>query len=402
MNRIFVIAITLLLSLSSLSSIFAQTKKEFDKAAKDLKINQMQVIGTHNSYARPVDPRVLSYVDQLARERYEKQLAALSPEQQKKMKDEHPNRMTVAEGLKYDHPPFPVQLDAGLRSLEIDVYYDPAGGRFADPAAYRFFREKGIKDLAEYDSTGLDKPGFKVLHVSDFDVRSHYPTFRAALAELKKWSDANPNHVPIFIQLEAKESATPIFPGSAEILKFDDKAFADLDREIVEGLGRNKLITPDDIRGKYKTLREAALAQNWPTLDNARGKIMFMLLARGLAKDGKTQAYAYGHPNLEKRAMFLYAKPEDDYAAVLLMDNAITRQEEIQKYVKMGYIARSRSDIETYEAKVNDKTRANAAFSSGAQVISTDFFRPGNGYGTDYYVQIPGGGVARINPVNGK
>lgn len=398
MNRI-VTMLSMLIVGSAICT--AQKKAEFD-VPKDTKINRIQVLGTHNSYARPVDPRVLAYADQLAKERYEKQMAALPAEEQARLKESHPNRMTVAEGLKYDHPVFPVQLDAGLRSLEIDVYYDPAGGRFANPAAYSFFRAKGITDLADYDRTGLDKPGFKVLHVSDFDVRSHYPTFRAALAELKKWSDANPGHVPIFIQLEAKESAASIFPNSAEVLKFDEKAYADLDKEIFEGLGRDKLITPDDIRGNYKTLREAALAQNWPTLEKARGKIMFMLLGRGLAKDGKTQGYAFGHPNLEKRAMFLYAKPEEDFAAVLLMDNAITRQEEIQKHVKMGYIVRSRSDIETYEAKVNDKTRANAAFSSGAQVVSTDFFRPGNGYGTDYYVQIPGGGPARMNPVNGK
>lgn len=84
------------------------------------------------------------------------------------------------------------------------------------------------------------------------------------------------------------------------------------------------------------------------------------------------------------------------------MDNAIVRQREIQQLVKQGFLVRARTDIETYEAKVNDLTRAKAAFSSGAQIISTDFFREGNGYGTSYVVKLPGGGEARSNPVNGK
>jgi hypothetical protein len=99
--------------------------------------------------------------------------------------------------------------------------------------------------------------------------------------------------------------------------------------------------------------------------------------------------------------MFAQSSPDSEHAAFLLLDNAIVRQEEIQRYVQQGYLVRARADIETYEAKVNDPTRADAAFSSGAQVVSTDFYQPGNAYGTDYYVQMPGGSVARCNPVNG-
>jgi hypothetical protein len=99
--------------------------------------------------------------------------------------------------------------------------------------------------------------------------------------------------------------------------------------------------------------------------------------------------------------MFLQSLPTDDFAAFLLMDNAIMRQEEIKKYVSDGYLVRTRSDIDTYEAKINDYTRAEAAFSSGAQLISTDFFMEGkNTYGNDYRVVIPNAKVARANPVN--
>ncbi|MFX7965127.1 Ca2+-dependent phosphoinositide-specific phospholipase C, partial [Acinetobacter baumannii] len=94
-----------------------------------------------------------------------------------------------------------------------------------------------------------------------------------------------------------------------------------------------------------------------------------------------------GHPNLEGRAAFLRATPGQSYAAFLLMDNATLRAKEIPGRVAQGYLVRARADIETYEAKINDLSRANQAFRSGAQVVSTDFYKPGNGYGTNYVIR---------------
>jgi hypothetical protein len=77
------------------------------------------------------------------------------------------------------------------------------------------------------------------------------------------------------------------------------------------------------------------------------------------------------------------------------------RKNKIQDAVKKDYLVRTRSDIDTYEAKVNDKARSLAAFESGALVVSTDYFKPRNGYKTDYYIVLPGAQPARINPLNG-
>ncbi len=71
------------------------------------------------------------------------------------------------------------------------------------------------------------------------------------------------------------------------------------------------------------------------------------------------------------------------------------RAADIRTEVQQGYLVRTRADIETYEAKVNDTSRAAAAFASGAQIVSTDYEKPGNAYGTPYVVRLPGGSVAR-------
>ncbi|WP_212002524.1 Ca2+-dependent phosphoinositide-specific phospholipase C [Chitinophaga sp. HK235] len=378
---------------------FAQSSKKTSAQLDALKINQVQVLGTHNSYARPVDSAVLAYIDPILEKMAKGYFAGMSKEQAAAFHEFHPNEMKMSEGLKYNHPPFDVQLDAGVRSLEIDVHYDPTGNRFNDPASYRELRKKGYEQLAPFETKDLDKPGFKVLHMADIDFRTHYTTFKGALSAMKSWSDAHPDHFPIYVMIEAKDKGLPLFPNSAQVLPFDEKAFDELDQEVVSVLGRDKLITPDDVRGKFPTLREAVLARNWPTIKAASGKFIFLLLP-STAGMNLVSDYAKNKPNLEGRIMFMQSLPQDTYAAFFLLDNAIVRKKEIQQYVQQGFLVRTRADIETYEAKVNDHTRADAAFESGAQIISTDFFRKGNGYGTPYFVNLPGGGEARANPVN--
>jgi hypothetical protein len=364
-----------------------------------LKINQIQVLGTHNSYARPVDTRLAAYADPIFAKMMAKMTTIFPPDKLAAYKEFHPNSVTMSEGLKYDHPPFDVQLDSGIRSLEMDVYYDPTGNRFNKPAGYEILNKMSVSDLAPYQNEGLEEPGFKMLHIADFDFRSHYPTFRGGLIALKEWSDRHPTHLPIFIMVEAKDKGIAIFPNSAEVLPFDEKAFDKLDAEVLDVLGKEKLITPDDVRGEYATLRDAVHAGNWPTVKISRGKFIFLLLP-ATAGMNLESAYVKNRPNLEKRVMFVQSAPSDTFASFILLDNALVRQQDIQNFVKQGYIVRSRSDIETYEAKINDHSRADAAFNSGAQIISTDFFRPGNGYNTSYFVQLPGGMPARPNPVN--
>jgi hypothetical protein len=368
-----------------------------------LKLNQIQVLGTHNSYSLGVDPQLASLLDPLVGGGISAMLGNLSEERRRDFLEYHPNfdKLSFSEGLNYGYPEgLAAQLDAGLRSLEIDVFRDPEGGRFKDPAGYRLLGGRGVDPatLAPHDATDLDKPGFKVLHIADVDFRSTCNLLTRCLHEMRAWSDANPGHTPVFVLLETKDAGFPGLPGAAEVLPFDVPAYDALDAEIISVIGRDKLITPDDVRGDFATLEDAVLARNWPTLADSRGKFVFLMLT-ALNVEGLS-GYFEGRPNLEGRVAFLRSEPGQSHAAFLLLDNAIIRANEIPARVRQGYLVRTRSDIETYEAKVNDSTRADAAFESGAQIVSTDFYKPGNAYGTDYVVSLPGGGDMRCNPVN--
>jgi len=389
------LALALLAATPVLSQAKEEVKQEAARLPDSTPINRIQVLGTHNSYSQGVDPHILRMLDERLPSMHQF-LDQMPEEARRTFLLAHPNNVPMSEGLNYRHPSLTAQLDLGLRGLEIDVNADPLGGAYADPAAYRMLREQGVTDLLPFDPAPLTQPGLKVLHMADIDFRSSCPTFRTCLSEMKSWSDAHPRHVPIFVMIEAKVQSMQLLPGSTKAPPFTPDTYNEIDSTILDVIGRNRIVTPDDVRGTHPALEQAVLAGNWPTLGQARGKFVFLLIT-ATGKDGASD-YLSGHPGLKGRVAFLDSQPGQDYAAFILDDNAIERGKEIRDAVAKGYLVRARADIETWEAKANDMKRADAAFASGAQIVSTDFPQPGNGYGTPYVVRLPSGDVARATP----
>ena len=71
-------------------------------------LNQIQIVGTAESYKLAPGPEMLSLIRMGGKE--------------------------DAEALDFSQPPITAQLDAGARALSFDVVYDPQGGRFKNPA----------------------------------------------------------------------------------------------------------------------------------------------------------------------------------------------------------------------------------------------------------------------------
>lgn len=67
--------------------------------------------------------------------------------------------------------------------------------------------------------------------------------------------------------------------------------------------------------------------------------------------------------------------------------------------VEAGYMVRTRADANTIEARTGETRRREAAFASGAHVVSTDYYRPDSTMGTGYQVSLPGGEPGRCNPL---
>ena len=103
----------------------------------DLPLNRLQVVGTHNSYSLPLDPRLTDLVAPLINAQMQRLTTHMPPKAAELFREEHPNEVTFSEVLNYRHDDLPSQLDLGLRSLELDVHPDPEGGHYLAPAGYR-------------------------------------------------------------------------------------------------------------------------------------------------------------------------------------------------------------------------------------------------------------------------
>jgi hypothetical protein len=197
----------------------------------EVKLNQFQVIGTHNSYH-----------------------AGIAPSESKVWQAKYAN---AYKGLDYQHPPLPQQLDAGVRQIELDVYADTKGGRYAHPSGPSMAAAAGLPADPPFDPDNImSKPGFKVMHVQDVDYRSTCQPFTACLQQVRDWSHAHPGHVPIFILVETKQDS-PKGLKLTEPEPFTSATFDSLDAEIRSVFPASEIVTPDDVRGHFETLNQA-------------------------------------------------------------------------------------------------------------------------------------------------
>jgi hypothetical protein len=334
-----------------------------------VKINQIQVIGTHNSYH-----------------------AGMASSEAKLLQQKNPK---LYEALEYRHRPLDEQLTSGVRQIELDIYADSAGGRYAHPMGIDAVAAAGLPKDPDFDPQGLmSKPGFKVMHVQELDYRSTCQQLIACLKIVRAWSHAHKSHVPIFILLETKQSELPPQYHAPAPEKFTSSTFDALDAEIRSVFKPDEMITPDQVRGKHATLEEAVLRNEWPTLAAARGKVVFLMDQRPVGP-----VYLEGHPALRGRVIFTNAEPgQPDCAFTEENDGS---QEEIAALVGKGYLVRTRTDADTKQARTNDTARRELALASGAQLLSTDYPASEPSQWTPYSVGLPGGAVVRCNPVNG-
>lgn len=338
--------------------------------ADSLRLNQVQVLASHNSYKQAIDRPLLSLMETFVAE---------------------------AERLDYHHPSLSDQLNLGLRGLEIDIYNDPQGGHYAQPLGLELLRRAGQTPRPYDPREEMKRPGFKVLHVQDVDFRSNQLTLAGALDELRAWSLANPRHLPVVVTMNLKDESSPA-PGAKAAIPWDSAAYDALDNLIRERLGRDLLLTPDDIRGDAPTLERAVTTTGWPKLADCRGKWLWVMDESG----DKPAAYLRGHEGLAGRVLFTTSSPGRPESAVLVMNDPVAQQQAIRDSVSRGYLVRTRADAETLEARSNDHSRFEAAMASGAQILSTDYYLADWRLNADYEVRFEGGRAARVNPVFGE
>ncbi len=256
----------------------------------------------------------------------------------------------------YTHAPLDVQLgELGVRQFELDARYEPETGRF------------------------------EVYHVPIVDEETTCLAFVDCLQTIADWSAAHPAHLPVFVLVEPKDEGAPE--------PFVDH-IDDFEAELRSVFPDDAHLTPDALQGDADTLRDAVLdAGGWPVLGQLRGTVIFGLLDGGEART----AYTRDGTSLAGRTMFAdMDDPGHPLASFFLYDDPVSGADQIATAVDQGFLVRTRADAGSEEPLAGDDSRLQAALSSGAHFLSTDYPAPVEG--VDYVAAIPDGSPARCNP----
>lgn len=307
-------------------------------------MNEIRVLASHNSYKIQPTARTMKFINRFK--------SVLGEENQPFQ-------------LAYSHVPISEQLGAyHIRGLELDVYNDPKGGRFFKHRLNFFIPKQRIK---EETYKALKEPGFKIIHIPDIDYQTNYLSLADALEELNAWSVSNPTHAPIFVNIELKGSALGDEAGILRLLgfkkaiPFDRSALNQMD-SVFQAMLKTMYRTTEFLNHEL-TLQDRILHQGWPTLGEVRGRIFVIIQGSG----------ASNYP--EHGGAFKYGNSENPNCIFLLCDDPFTNEMLIGQQ-RSTHIIRTRTDAGTIEARKNDYSRLNKALGSGAQILSTDYYKP--------------------------
>lgn len=217
----------------------------------------------------------------------------------------------------------------------------------------------------EIDIEVFDRNGdisFTCMHNPRFQMTTSCYDFALAMKEIAMWSDNNPNHLPITVIIEPKESFLPI--EDMKVLNLDYAK--ELDKTLRATLG-DRLFTPADMLREYESFGEMRRADDWCKVKDMLGKVLILF-----HECKTTEGYIELDPTIRTQAMFPMLRAKDidrDCASFLLINKPVNEFDDIQKALNNKFIVRTRVDEFT---KVTEKRREKA-FESGAQIMSTDY-----------------------------
>ena len=280
-----------------------------------IKLNEVSFIATHNSYQTTCSPaftRFQKVLDGISFGSYNSKVSAFCSD-------------TLTE-----------QFNLGIRSVELDIETTVTDGEIS----------------------------FVCVHNPSMSTNSTCRNFPLALEEIKMWMDNNPGHMPITVIIEPKN-----FFLIEKNMKFFTLEYANAFDTLLRDTFGEKLITPQDMMRDYSSLKEMRENDDWMTLEQARGHIIFMMHPCNVS-----QSYIEQDETMKTQAMFPLVEPteiNEGYAAFAIINDpllATQASEEVIKEKKLMVRTRSDSSFGIFEQETS-----TLALSSGCQIVSTDY-----------------------------
>ncbi len=322
---------------------------------KDVRLNELQFIGSHNSFK--IQPDSLMTGAMIA---YERRNAS----------SDIRRGPLIYERLSYGHLPIEVQLQLGMRLFEFDLHaadpktpFDP-GAAYNDAFGEDRRYEGGV--LPEIINDGR----ILVYHVRDHDFRSTCIELSDCLGSMATWSKENPGHLPVIIYLEAKSNGGTGLSLSADGLTdgtpgdvFGLEQWQRVQTDVEQILGMDSVYRPSQLARKGLNLRDSIKGFGWPYVDDLRGQFLFVVAGEDASKD----AYS----KITDPLFFTFRPIEHPDASFIIEFDPFSSK--VDYIVQKGFIASTYADYMLVEARENNTRKRDRLFAAGAQMISTDF-----------------------------
>jgi hypothetical protein len=115
------------------------------------------------------------------------------------------------------------------------------------------------------------------------------------------WSDVNPDHPPLVILM----GETWTWPDiDVQFYWHVDE----IEEYLLAAFGRERMLSPSDVRGGHPDLATAIAAHGWPTIDEARGKIIAVLNEHN---EARAEYLEYGGLDPADRFLFQIGDPAE-------------------------------------------------------------------------------------------
>lgn len=254
---------------------------------------------------------------------------------------------------RYTHKPLDVQLgEQGVRAFELDVH---------------------------------SGDGFPVQHIPfGIDDLSTCPDLGACLGIINTWSAANAKHHLVVVWVEIKDELDGV--------TIED--YAAFDAVIRGALPPERLYEPDEFKRGHATMREALLAEGWPTIGETRGQVMLVLLDVDLPHN---RDYTNNYTTIDGRAMFARASAtqyELPWAVIAKIDNPTDAPAIAAARAAGLLIASNTGGAGSPDA--DNAARLAGGIANGSHMLCDDF--PAAVPDQTYYLDLPGGTPSICNP----
>lgn len=279
-----------------------------------IKFNEISFIGTHNSYQSATTDTYQKIFDNL----------------------DYLTFGLVSEELsQFENESLTDQLNCGIHSFEMDVEVFERDGEIS----------------------------FTCMHSPHLDMTTTCYDFSLGLKEIAMWSDNNPDHLPVTILVEPKNSFIPL-----EDMKALNMDYMTMFEEMLRETLGDKLFTPADMLRDYESFGEMRAADDWCKVSDMLGKVVILLHEGNVTED-----YIDLDPTIRSQAMFPMLRYKDvdrDCASFILMNDpneVLNHNSEVIH--EKNIIVRTMSD--SYASFSQEKI--DTAFEGDAQIVSTDY-----------------------------